>query len=96
MKTYDRQKIFPKILQKIFCINAKSKTLFYIKANESSDDVLDSVKFLFKEAKVDIPESIIDRAHRIGSRYQDTSSNKLQRYNYTFYHIPPQKYVLQS
>ena len=45
------------------------------KANESSDDVLDSVKSLFKEAKEDIPESVIDRAHRIGSRYQDASSN---------------------
>ena len=45
------------------------------KANESSDDVLDSVKSLFKEAKVDIPESVIDRAHRIGSRYQDASLN---------------------
>ena len=45
------------------------------KANESSDDVLDSVKSLFKEAKVDIPESIIDRGHRIGSGYLDASSN---------------------
>ena len=45
------------------------------KANESSDDVLNSVKSLFKEAKVDIPESIIDHAHRIGSRYLDASSN---------------------
>ena len=45
------------------------------KANESSDDELDSVKSLFKEAKVDIPESIIDRAYRIGSRYLDASSN---------------------
>ena len=45
------------------------------KASESSDDVLDSVKSLFKEAKVDIPKSIIDRAHRIGSRYLDASSN---------------------
>ena len=45
------------------------------KTNESSDDVLDSVKSLFKEAKVDIPESVIDRAHRIGSRYLDASSN---------------------
>ena len=45
------------------------------KTNESSDDVLDSVKSLFKEAKVDIPESVIDRAHKIGSRYLDTSSN---------------------
>ena len=32
------------------------------KTNESSDDVLDSVKSLFKEAKVDIPETVIDRA----------------------------------
>ena len=45
------------------------------KTNESSDDVLESVKSLFKEAKVDIPESVIDRAHRIGSRYLDASSN---------------------
>ena len=45
------------------------------KANESSDDVLDSVKSLFKEVKVNIPESINDRAHRIGSRYLDASSN---------------------
>ena len=44
------------------------------KTNESSDDVLDSVKSLFKEAKVDTPESAIDRAHRIGSRYLDVSS----------------------
>ena len=45
------------------------------KANESSDDVLDSVKSLFKEAKVDIPESIIYRAHSAGSRYLDAYSN---------------------
>ena len=32
------------------------------KTNESSDDVLGSVKSLFKEAKVDIPETVIDRA----------------------------------
>ena len=47
----------------------------YTKANESSDDVLDSVKSLFKEAKVDIPESIIDHTHIIGSRYLDDSLN---------------------
>ena len=45
------------------------------KTNESSDDVLDSVKSLFKETKVDIPESVIDHAHRIGSRYLGASSN---------------------
>ena len=46
----------------------------YTKTNESSDDVLDSVKSLFKEAKIDSLESVIDRAHRIGSRYLDVSS----------------------
>ena len=45
------------------------------KTIESSDDVLDSVKSLFKETKVDIPESVIDRTHRTGSRYLDASSN---------------------
>ena len=41
--------------------------------NESSNDVLDSVKSLFKETEVDIPKSVI--VHRIGSRYLDASSN---------------------
>ena len=45
------------------------------KTKESSDDVLDSVKSLFKEAKVDIPGLVIDRAHKIGSSYLDASSN---------------------
>ena len=38
-----------------------------------------SVKSLFKEAKVDISESVIDRAHRIGSRYLDASSNSYRK-----------------
>ena len=41
------------------------------KINDSRDDVLDSVKSLFKETKVDLPESVIYRAHRIGSKYFD-------------------------
>ena len=45
------------------------------KTNESSDDVLNSVKSLFKESKVDIPEIVIDHAHRTGSRYLVASSN---------------------
>ena len=45
------------------------------KTSESSDDVSDSVKSLFQEAKVDISESVIERAHRTGSRYLDTASN---------------------
>ena len=43
--------------------------------NESSDDALDSVKSLFKETNVDIPELVIYRAHRFNSRYLDASSN---------------------
>ena len=31
--------------------------------------------FIIPTIKVDIPESVIDRAHRIGSRYLDASSN---------------------
>ena len=42
---------------------------------EPSDNVLDSLKSLFKEGKVDIPESVIDRTHRAEFRYLDTSSN---------------------
>ena len=47
----------------------------HTKTNESSDDVLDSVKSLFKEAKVDIPESIIDRAQI----FRGFLKNKLKR-----------------
>ena len=53
----------------------------HTKTNESSDDVLDFLNSLFKETKVDIPKSVIpnsqipNRAHRIGSRYLDGSSN---------------------
>ena len=34
--------------------------------NESSDDVLEFTKSLFKEAKVAVPDNVLDRAHRIG------------------------------
>ena len=45
------------------------------KTKKLSDDVLDSMKSLVKEAKVDIPESVINCAHRTGSRYLDASSS---------------------
>ena len=45
------------------------------KTKKSSDDVLDIVKSLFKEAKVDVVGSVIDSAQRIGTRYLDASSN---------------------
>ena len=46
-----------------------------IDCSKWSDDVLDSVKSLFKEAEVDIPESVIDHTHKIGCRCLDVSSN---------------------
>ena len=41
----------------------------------SQDDVLDPVNSLFKEAKVYILGSVIDRIYRIGYRYLDATSN---------------------
>ena len=45
--------------------------------DETSDDVFQTTKSLFTEAKVDIPENVVDRAHRIGPTYTDKKSNKI-------------------
>ena len=37
--------------------------------NESSNGVLEFIKSLFKEAKVSVPDNILDRSHRIGPSY---------------------------
>ena len=44
--------------------------------NESSDDVLELAKFLFKEAKVAVPDIALDRAHRSGPSYTDRTTSK--------------------
>ena len=44
--------------------------------NESSNDVLEFTKSLFKEAKVAVPDNVLDRAHRIGPSYTDRINNK--------------------
>ena len=44
--------------------------------NESSEEVLENVKSLFTELKVEIPDTVLDRAHRIGPSYMDKVSNK--------------------
>ena len=44
--------------------------------NESSNNVLEFTKSLFKEAKVAVPNNVLDRAHRIGPSYTDRISNK--------------------
>ena len=44
--------------------------------DESSDDVLDFTKSLFKEAKVAVLDNVLDRVHRIGPGYRDRVTNK--------------------
>ena len=44
--------------------------------NESSDDVLEFPKSLFKEVKVEVPDNGLDHAHRIGSSYTDRITSK--------------------
>ena len=44
--------------------------------NESADDVLNKVRTLIKDSNVEIPDTVIDRAHRIGSRYKDRLTNQ--------------------
>ena len=41
--------------------------------DETSDDVLEKVVEMCKEANIDIPDVVIDRAHRIGNVYEDHS-----------------------
>ena len=47
--------------------------------NESSDDVLKSMKSLFGETKVNIPEAVVDRVHRTGLNYLHKSSKKKKK-----------------
>ena len=44
--------------------------------NESSDDILEFTKSLFKEAKVAVPNIVLDRAHRIGPSNTDRITSK--------------------
>ena len=47
-----------------------------IEKNETSDKVLSKVMHMCKEAGVDIPDMVIDRAHRIGKTYTDNKTKK--------------------
>ena len=44
--------------------------------HESSDDVLEFTKSLFKEANVAVPDTVLDRAHRIEPSYTDRITSK--------------------
>ena len=47
----------------------------YVK-DESSDNVLNFTKSLFKEPKVEVPDNVLDRAPRIGASYTERITNK--------------------
>ena len=47
--------------------------------NETSDKVLSKVVDMCKEAGGDIPDTVIDRAHRIGEAYFDNNRRKIVR-----------------
>ena len=44
--------------------------------DESSNDVLEFTKSLFKEAKVAVPDSVLDCTHRNAPSYMDRSTSK--------------------
>ena len=43
-------------------------------ANEKSEEVLEKVVNIIKESETEIPESVLDRVHRIGPRYTDNNT----------------------
>ena len=46
------------------------------KVNEKSEEVLEKVINIVKESEAEIPESVFDRAHRIGPTYTDSDTGK--------------------
>ena len=50
--------------------------------DESSNDVLEFTKSMFKEGKLSVSDNVLDRAHRIGSSYPDRLiSKKMQKHH---------------
>ena len=45
---------------------------------EKAEDVINLVKDCFAEADVDIPDTVLDRTHRIGPAYKDESDQSIQ------------------
>ena len=46
--------------------------------NETPENVLQHVKDCFNEVNVTVPDSVLDRAHRIGPIYRDANNNQCQ------------------
>ena len=49
---------------------------FPVAEKESSDTVLGTVKNMFEVAGTEVPDTAIDRAHRIGKGYADPKTKK--------------------
>ena len=47
--------------------------------NESADDVFEKVKGLIEECELDIPDNVIDRAHRVGKQIMATDGTRKQQ-----------------
>ena len=47
-----------------------------VKSDETSDDILKYEKEMLNEGELDIPNAVIDRAHRIGAEYSDYKTKK--------------------
>ena len=63
--------------------------------NESNDNVLELTKSLFKEAKVAVPDNVLNRAHRIGPSYTDRITSKnIQKHHCEIYYISTQDFIL--
>ena len=65
--------------------------------NNSSDDVLEFTKSLFKEAKVAVLDNVLDCAHRFRPSYADKITNqKMQKHHCDIYHILTHNYNLEK
>ena len=54
--------------------------------HETSEEVLEKVKCLVSESGCNIPDAVIDRAHRIGKGYTDKKSNLSCKSSFTTFH----------
>ena len=74
-KSYENQEQYSRRL----CLRIDGIELPPKGTNESGDEVLGKVKEIFDELEVDVPDAVIDRAHRIGPKSTDGDGKPRQR-----------------
>ena len=47
-----------------------------MKNNEIADVILEDLKAMFEEDGIDVPDAVVDRAHRIGQGYTDSKTKQ--------------------